>query len=223
MPESHKAEKKRIQKANREAGIGDESGRIVRVKDEKPKGRCTVCQQEIVFTRTKHGANRLVKQLAQVGIEAAAIHGNKSQNARNRAMNGFRSGEIPILVATDIASRGIDVDGVTHVFNFDLPNEPESYVHRIGRTARAGKSGVAIAFCDESEGAYLRDIERLTGVTLTVDEEHAYHEPAAVPPPAQPRRARRSSPPKQSGPNERNARPRRRRRRRRSGGSGNAH
>ncbi|MEE2835588.1 MAG: DEAD/DEAH box helicase [Myxococcota bacterium] len=177
----------------------------------------------IVFTRTKHGANRLVKQLAQVGIEAAAIHGNKSQNARNRAMNGFRSGEIPILVATDIASRGIDVDGVTHVFNFDLPNEPESYVHRIGRTARAGKNGVAIAFCDESEGAYLRDIERLTGVTLTVDEEHAYHEPAAVPPPAQPRRARRSSSPKQSAPSERNARPRRRRRRRRGGGSGNAH
>ena len=99
----------------------------------------------IVFTRTKHGANRLVKQLSQVGIEAAAIHGNKSQNARNRAMNGFRSGDLPILVATDIASRGIDVDGVTHVFNFDLPNEPESYVHRIGRTARAGKSGLAIA------------------------------------------------------------------------------
>ena len=177
----------------------------------------------IVFTRTKHGANRLVKQLSQVGIEAAAIHGNKSQNARNRAMNGFRSGELPILVATDIASRGIDVDGVTHVFNFDLPNEPESYVHRIGRTARAGKSGLAIAFCDESEGAYLRAIERLTGVVITVDDDHQYHHPAAVPPPAKPRRARRTVSPKQDPGSDQNSPSRRRRRRRRGPRRGNAH
>ena len=177
----------------------------------------------MVFTRTKHGANRLVKQLDQAGIDAAAIHGNKSQNARNKAMNGFRSGEIPILVATDIASRGIDVDGVTHVFNFDLPNEPESYVHRIGRTARAGKSGLAIAFCDDSEGAYLRAIERLTGVVITVDEDHEYHDPQAVPSAATARKPRRSSPPQRNQNSNQNGRPPRRRRRRRSGGGGNAH
>jgi len=177
----------------------------------------------MVFTRTKHGANRLVKQLDQAGIDAAAIHGNKSQNARNKAMNGFRSGEIPILVATDIASRGIDVDGVTHVFNFDLPNEPESYVHRIGRTARAGKSGLAIAFCDESEGAYLRAIERLTGVVITVDEDHDYHDQHAVPAAATARKPRRAAPPQKSRNQDQKGRPPRRRRRRRGGGSGNAH
>ena len=140
-------------------------------------------ESAIVFTRTKHGASRLVKQLDQVGIASAAIHGNKSQNARTRALDGFRSGAVRILVATDIASRGIDVDGVSHVFNFDLPNEPESYVHRIGRTARAGKGGVAIAFCDETEGGYLRDIERLIDMAVPVDEDHRWHLPSAVPPP----------------------------------------
>jgi len=119
---------------------------------------CVECA--IVFTRTKHGANRLVAQLEQAGIAAAAIHGNKSQSARQKAMDGFRDGSIPVLVATDIASRGIDVEGVSHVFNFDLPNEPESYVHRIGRTGRAGQSGCAISFCDPSEREYLRDIEK---------------------------------------------------------------
>jgi ATP-dependent RNA helicase RhlE len=153
-------------------------------------------ERGMVFTRTKHGANRLVKQLLQAGIDADAIHGNKSQNARNRAMNGFRSGELAILVATDIASRGIDVEGVTHVFNFDLPNEPESYVHRIGRTARAGKSGRAIAFCDDSEGTYLRDIERLTGVPLQVDDEHEFHYPEAIPSPARAGRPHRPAQPK---------------------------
>ncbi|MDE0557702.1 MAG: DEAD/DEAH box helicase, partial [Candidatus Poseidoniaceae archaeon] len=120
-------------------------------------------QCAIVFTRTKHGANRLVKQLAQSGVDASAIHGNKSQGARTKALAGFKNGDIPILVATDIASRGIDVDDVTHVFNYDLPNEPESYVHRIGRTARAGKDGIAYAFCDESESGYLVGIEQVTG------------------------------------------------------------
>jgi ATP-dependent RNA helicase RhlE len=177
----------------------------------------------MVFTRTKHGANRLVKQLDQAGIDAVAIHGNKSQNARNRAMDGFRSGEIAILVATDIASRGIDVDGVTHVFNFDLPNEPESYVHRIGRTARAGKSGRAIAFCDDSEGGYLRDIERLTGVPLTVDDEHEYHFAGAVPGPGRSPKPRRAESPRRGGNNNNDRRPSRGRRRRGGGGRGNAH
>ncbi|MGY8746370.1 MAG: DEAD/DEAH box helicase, partial [Candidatus Poseidoniales archaeon] len=112
------------------------------IKEEKVK-------RGIVFTRTKHGANRLVKQLDQSGINAAAIHGNKSQGARTKALAGFKDGGVPILVATDIASRGIDVEGITHVFNYDLPNEPESYVHRIGRTARAGRSGIAYGFCDD--------------------------------------------------------------------------
>ena len=126
-------------------------------------------------------------------------------------------------MATDIASRGIDVDGVTHVFNFDLPNEPESYVHRIGRTARAGKSGLAIAFCDESEGSYLRAIERLTGVVLTVDEDHQYHHPPSVPPPARPRRERRAASPKQGARSDQNSSSSRRRRRRRGPRRGNAH
>ncbi len=140
-------------------------------------------EQAIVFTRTKHGANRLVKQLDRAGFEAAAIHGNKSQNARRRALDGFRDGDLPILVATDVASRGIDVDGVSHVFNYDLPNEPESYVHRIGRTGRAGRSGVAIAFCDETEGDYLRAIERLIGQEIPVVDDHRFHHAAAVPAP----------------------------------------
>ena len=141
----------------------------------------------IVFTRTKHGANRLVKQLDRADIRAAAIHGNKSQAARTRALEGFREGNIPILVATDIASRGIDVDDVTHVFNYDLPNEPESYVHRIGRTGRAGREGLAISFCDETEGAYLRSIEKLTGDAIPVDLDHEYHSAAAIPGPNPPR------------------------------------
>jgi ATP-dependent RNA helicase RhlE len=139
----------------------------------------------IVFTRTKHGANRLVKQLDQAGINAAAIHGNKSQGARTKALANFKNGTTLILVATDIASRGIDVDDISHVFNYDLPNEPESYVHRIGRTARAGKSGIAYGFCDESESGYLVGIERLIGFEVPRDEEHQYHYPAAIPKPGQ--------------------------------------
>ncbi len=116
----------------------------------------------LVFTRTKHGADRVVRGLDKSGIAGAAIHGNKSQPQRERALQAFRDGECRVLVATDIAARGIDVDGVSHVVNFDLPNVPESYVHRIGRTARAGKDGLAISFCNDEERAYLRDIERLT-------------------------------------------------------------
>ncbi|MCP5412264.1 MAG: DEAD/DEAH box helicase [Alphaproteobacteria bacterium] len=116
----------------------------------------------IVFTRTKHGANRVAQFLCKQDIVAEAIHGNKSQNARQRALDMFRNGKARVLVATDIAARGIDIDEISHVVNFELPNEPESYVHRIGRTARAGGEGVAISFCDPSERAYLRDIEKLT-------------------------------------------------------------
>jgi ATP-dependent RNA helicase RhlE len=120
----------------------------------------------LVFTRTKHGADRVVRHLIAAGVRAAAIHGNKSQAQRTAALGAFRKGDMPVLVATDIAARGIDVSGVSHVFNFELPNVPEQYVHRIGRTARAGADGVALSLCAPDEKAYLRDIERLTGVKL---------------------------------------------------------
>ena len=128
----------------------------------------------LVFTRTKHGANRVTEQLSRMQVGAQAIHGNKSQGARQAALESFRSGRTRVLVATDIAARGIDVDGITHVVNFELPNEPESYVHRIGRTARAGARGVALSFCDREERGYLRDIERLTKTPLRVVEDHPY-------------------------------------------------
>jgi ATP-dependent RNA helicase RhlE len=119
-------------------------------------------ERVLVFTRTKHGADRVVRHLSGAGIEATAIHGNKSQPQRERALAGFRAGRARVLVATDIAARGIDVEGVSHVINFELPNVPEDYVHRIGRTARAGAAGIAISLCSDEERAYLRDIERLT-------------------------------------------------------------
>ena len=122
----------------------------------------------IVFSRTKHRASRVAEQLGKRGHSAEAIHGNKSQGARQRALKRFRAGEVRILVATDIAARGIDVEGVTHVINYELPNQPESYVHRIGRTARAGAGGAALSFCDAAERPYLRDIERLIQRRLTV-------------------------------------------------------
>ncbi len=122
----------------------------------------------IVFTRTKHGANKVARHVTEAGVTADAIHGNKSQGARQRALDDFRRGRVRVLVATDIAARGIDVDGITHVINFDIPNIAESYVHRIGRTARAGADGIAISFCARDERAYLRDIERLTRQPLTV-------------------------------------------------------
>jgi ATP-dependent RNA helicase RhlE len=120
----------------------------------------------LVFTRTKHGANKVSEHLLKNGIQSDAIHGNKSQNARQRALDSFKGGKLRVLVATDIAARGIDVDDVSHVVNFELPNEPESYVHRIGRTARAGAGGSAISICDGSERGYLRDIERLTRLKI---------------------------------------------------------
>lgn len=122
----------------------------------------------IIFTRTKHGADRVAEVLDKAGVSAEAIHGNKSQGARQRALDNFRRGRSRAIVATDIMARGIDVDGVTHVINYELPNDPESYVHRIGRTARAGAEGVALSFCDASERGFLRDIERLTKQKLKV-------------------------------------------------------
>jgi ATP-dependent RNA helicase RhlE len=122
----------------------------------------------IVFTRTKHGANKVAETLERSGHAVEAIHGNKSQNARQRALESFRNGESRVLVATDIAARGIDVDGISHVINFELPDVAESYVHRIGRTARAGAGGVAIAFCDPAERGSLKAIERLVKQELTV-------------------------------------------------------
>ena len=124
----------------------------------------------MVFTRTKHGADRVVKHLTRAGIEAEAIHGNKSQAARQRALGRFRTGTLRVLVATDVASRGIDIDGISHVINFDLPSDCESYVHRIGRTARAGRSGTALSLCSLDERGALRRIERLIGQRLP---EHA--------------------------------------------------
>ena len=132
-------------------------------------------QRALVFARTKHGANRVAEHLQKAGVRAEAIHGNKSQPARQRALDAFRAGRLRALVATDIAARGIDVDDVSHVINFDLPNEPEGYVHRIGRTARAGRDGVALSFCDSDEVAYLKAIERTIRRPVPVEEAHPFH------------------------------------------------
>jgi len=129
----------------------------------------------LVFSRTKHGADRICRDLVRKNIAAGAIHGNKSQNARTRALAAFKSGKFRVLVATDIAARGIDVDDVSHVINFDLPNEPESYVHRIGRTARAGREGKAISFCAGDERDYLREIEKILKRPVPVDAKHSFH------------------------------------------------
>ncbi|MEL6836047.1 MAG: DEAD/DEAH box helicase [Bacteroidota bacterium] len=128
----------------------------------------------LVFSRTKHGANRIVKELVKKGVTAAAIHGNKTQGARQRALKAFRDGEITALVATDIAARGIDVSALPFVINFDLPNVPETYVHRIGRTGRAEASGLAISFCDVEERPYLKDIQKLIRQQIPVIEEHPF-------------------------------------------------
>lgn len=138
--------------------------------------------RSIVFTRTKHGADRIAEQLERAGIEAEALHGNKSQNARQRILASFKSSRPPVLVATDLAARGIDVDAVSHVFNFDLPNEPETYVHRIGRTGRAGATGRAIAFCAPAEMKHLVAIEKLLEESITVDGEHSMQRPAMAAP-----------------------------------------
>jgi len=147
----------------------------------------------IIFSRTKHGANRLAEQLEKSGVPAEAIHGNKSQGARQRALSEFQAGRVRTLVATDIAARGIDVDGVTHVINYELPNEPDSYVHRIGRTGRAGAEGIALSFCELEELAYLKAIEKTIRQEVPVDDSHAYHDHGIAarrngPPPKPPQR-----------------------------------
>lgn len=142
-------------------------------------------ERVLIFTRTKHGADKVAKDLTKSGIQSQAIHGNKSQNARQNALNNFKSKLTRVLVATDIAARGIDIDELTHVVNYELPNVPESYVHRIGRTGRAGASGIAIAFCDAEEKEYLRDIQKLIGKSIPVIDDHAYplmnHNPEKAP------------------------------------------
>ena len=137
------------------------------LKDKKIKSA-------LVFSRTKHGADKIVKDLNKVDIKTEAIHGNKSQNARQRALSNFKSGETRVLIATDIAARGIDIDELTHVFNFELPEVPETYVHRIGRTGRAGASGIAFSFCDEEEISLLKDIHKLIGKIIPKAEDNPY-------------------------------------------------
>lgn len=134
----------------------------------------------IVFSRTKHGANKIVEYLVKNGIVAEAIHGNKSQSARQKALENFRAGKIRVLVATDIAARGIDIDDISHVVNYDLPNVSEDYVHRIGRTARAGASGMAISFCDSEEKAFLKDIEKLINKQIAIIEDQPFHSKLVV-------------------------------------------
>jgi len=136
--------------------------------------RDTSISRSLVFTRTKHGADKLVKQLSKTGIYAAAIHGNKSQNARQKALTDFRNNHVRILVATDIAARGIDIDDLPHVVNYELPNVPETYVHRIGRTGRAGLNGTAISFCDHEETSDLKSIQKLIGFNVPVTTAFPY-------------------------------------------------
>ncbi len=158
----------------------------------------------IVFTRTKHCANRVSEQLEKSGVQAEAIHGNKSQGARQRALDNFRNGRARVLVATDIAARGIDVAGITHVINYELPNEPESYVHRIGRTARAGRSGIALSFCDNAERGHLRSIEKLTKRPLTVVDTTEWLGEQIVVPAGEPRAPRGPGGPRKAGGGNRN-------------------
>ncbi|WP_298465830.1 DEAD/DEAH box helicase [uncultured Erythrobacter sp.] len=171
-------------------------------------------ERVLIFTRTKHGADRVVKKLGQRGIQANAIHGNKSQGQRQRALDEFRRGKTSILIATDVAARGIDIPGVSHVINYELPNVPEQYVHRIGRTARAGRDGIAIAFCAEDERAYLKDIQRTTDAEMDrlplPDNFRAVVEgvgPTKPPPRGQTRVSTKRVKPKPFGGNKKPARP----------------
>jgi ATP-dependent RNA helicase RhlE len=155
-------------------------------KDDKKKLLVHLLQDKaivsaLVFTRTKHGANKIAEHLSKSGFDTQAIHGNKSQNARQQALQNFKNGKNRVLVATDIAARGIDIDELSHVINFELPNIPETYVHRIGRTGRAGFSGKAFSFCDMEEKMFLRDIHKVIGKTIPVDKEHPYALPEVTP------------------------------------------
>jgi len=167
-PEQTTAEK--VEQAVFFVGKRDKAKLLVHLLREQPQ------DSTLVFSRTKHGADRIVRLLRKKGIPADAIHGNKTQNARQRSLNRFRSGRTRVLVATDIAARGIDVEALGRVINYDLPNIPETYVHRIGRTGRAEASGVALSFCDASERPYLRDIQKLIAQRIPVVAEHPYPE-----------------------------------------------
>jgi len=162
--------------------------------------RDSAMDRVLVFTRTKRGADRVRRHLAQAGIAADALHGNKAQNARVRALEAFRNGSVRVLVATDIAARGIDVPNISHVINYDLPNEPESYVHRIGRTARAGAGGAALSLCDQSEQPYLRAIETLMRRNVAVAEHRPGARAVERPRPERPRQktTRQAASPKRS-------------------------
>ena len=175
----------------------------------------------LVFVRTKHGADRVARKLAACGIAAQAIHGNKSQGQRERAIKAFKSQSPPVLVATDIAARGLDIDEVSHVVNYDLPNVPETYVHRIGRTARAGASGVAISFCDREERVFLRDIERLTRQKIEVREDQPAGAQEERPVRREPERPQAQHQPRREGTRQQPGRPAPQRRdgRRPGGGS----
>lgn len=166
----------------------DKTNLLIHILKTEPVGSV------LVFSRTKHGANKIVKMLLKADISAVAIHGNKSQGARVKALNDFKNRTISVLVATDIAARGIDVDDLSHVINFDLPNVPETYVHRIGRTGRAGASGVAISFSDAEERAYLRDIQKLIGQTVPVVTDHPFASDVTEVEPKSTKKPQRSKP-----------------------------
>jgi ATP-dependent RNA helicase RhlE len=155
----------------------------------------------LIFARTKHGADVVTRNLERDGFAAAVIHGNKSQNARQRALNGFRDGSVRILVATDIAARGIDVPGISHVINYDLPDEAESYVHRIGRTGRNGADGIAVTLCDPAEVSKLRQVERIIRMRLPVAASHLDQPDPAPQPRERPARTEGSSEREQNRPN----------------------
>lgn len=187
-------------------------------KKSKPKLLLHLLEEKsywsvLIFSRTKYGANKIVKILLKAGISADAIHSNKSQGARQRALTNFKSGKINVLVATDIAARGIDVEDLSLVINYDLPNIPETYVHRIGRTGRASASGIAISFCDGEERAYLKDIQKLINQRITVVEEHPFPDDGVVETPVKQTQQQKPkskphprNPIKRSGSNNRNKR-----------------
>jgi ATP-dependent RNA helicase RhlE len=161
-----------VERINQKLYLVDKSNKPALLLDVLTKNEVV---SALVFSKTKHGANKVVTHLEKYGVTALAIHGNKSQPARERALKDFREGKIKVLIATDIAARGIDVPNISHVINYDIPVDPESYVHRIGRTARAGREGVAISFCDFSENLYLRAIEKTIRMKIPVDNSHAFH------------------------------------------------
>ena len=148
---------------------GDKKKLLIHLLNDK------AVKSALIFTRTKHGADKIVKDLVKAGIKTEAIHGNKSQNARQKALSNFKAGQLKALIATDIAARGIDIEELSHVINYELPNVPETYVHRIGRTGRAGSSGTALSFCDDEEMEFLKDIEKLISRSIPVVEEQPYH------------------------------------------------